>query len=502
VAQIMHARAKPGASGSKMIDILRIIFDIVGCEVSIEDLGERPGDVTATYASSEKLAATNWRPQVGLRQGAGAQGRVVPFPAPIPVCSPSTTHLRQLRMTRTPMTTDEQPTRPAVPPGAPAPPPSSVVTRAAALIRSRTAVASRFAATHNSAVNAPIIQYTTTKDAVRIAYYAMGSGIPFVATSELQWSHLGNTFGFRESHRSASQTGIGRGMRVVRYDARGTGLSDQDTVDFSLEAQTQDLEAVLAALAIDRCVLFGHTHGSPLAIAYAAEHPERVSHLVLSLPHARGRDLRPISENLGVRLLPDTTPTQWEQYTLAMASATVGFTRPDIARAFAKSYRESMTPASYRAFLQWREQVDVSAHLARIQAPTLVLSRRAGTRPPTELEVAAGIPGCLLITNDAAVPPGRWLDAETAAIEEFLGIGPAEAIGTGGGGDGSPPSPLTTREREILGLLVAGQSNRKIADRLVLSERTVARHIANIYEKTGVHGRAEVTAYALRHRLA
>ena len=43
--------------------------------------------------------------------------------------------------------------------------------------------------------------------------------------------------------------------------------------------------------------------------------------------------------------------------------------------------------------------------------------------------------------------------------------------------------------------------NRKIAEGLVLSERTVARHIANIYDKAGVHGRAEVTAYALKHRI-
>jgi DNA-binding NarL/FixJ family response regulator len=64
------------------------------------------------------------------------------------------------------------------------------------------------------------------------------------------------------------------------------------------------------------------------------------------------------------------------------------------------------------------------------------------------------------------------------------------------------PAAAHAPELEVLALLVAGQSNRKIAESLVLSERTVARHIANTYEKTGVHGRAEITAYALRHRLA
>ena len=60
---------------------------------------------------------------------------------------------------------------------------------------------------------------------------------------------------------------------------------------------------------------------------------------------------------------------------------------------------------------------------------------------------------------------------------------------------------LTPREVEVLALLVAGQSNREIAEALVLSERTVARHIANVYQKTAVHGRAQITAYALRHNL-
>ncbi len=57
-------------TGTKMIDVLRTIFDIVGYELPVEDLGARPGDVEATYAWSEKLtAATGWRAQVPLREG-------------------------------------------------------------------------------------------------------------------------------------------------------------------------------------------------------------------------------------------------------------------------------------------------------------------------------------------------------------------------------------------------------------------------------------------------
>src|SRR5439155_8926452 len=61
---------------------------------------------------------------------------------------------------------------------------------------------------------------------------------------------------------------------------------------------------------------------------------------------------------------------------------------------------------------------------------------------------------------------------------------------------------LTGREVEVLRLIAAGKSSREIGDSLVLSVRTVERHIANIYLKTDTHGRAQITAYALREGLA
>ena len=64
--------------------------------------------------------------------------------------------------------------------------------------------------------------------------------------------------------------------------------------------------------------------------------------------------------------------------------------------------------------------------------------------------------------------------------------------------------PLSAREREVVALIAQGRSNREIADALVLSVRTVERHIENVYNRLGISGRAGraiVTAYALRHQL-
>ena len=61
--------------------------------------------------------------------------------------------------------------------------------------------------------------------------------------------------------------------------------------------------------------------------------------------------------------------------------------------------------------------------------------------------------------------------------------------------------PLTNRELEVLALIAAGRSNREIAGDLVISERTVARHVANVFTKLDVSSRAAATAYGLTHRL-
>ena len=60
---------------------------------------------------------------------------------------------------------------------------------------------------------------------------------------------------------------------------------------------------------------------------------------------------------------------------------------------------------------------------------------------------------------------------------------------------------LTPREREILCLVAAGLTNRRIAERTFTEPSTVRRHLANLYEKLGLHNRVEATRYALDHAL-
>ena len=68
------------------------------------------------------------------------------------------------------------------------------------------------------------------------------------------------------------------------------------------------------------------------------------------------------------------------------------------------------------------------------------------------------------------------------------------------GGDAEPQVRLSAREKEVLGLIARGFSNQQIADELVISVRTVERHINHVYAKIGVHSKAQATAFAMRAR--
>jgi DNA-binding CsgD family transcriptional regulator len=258
---------------------------------------------------------------------------------------------------------------------------------------------------------------------------------------------------------------------------------------------------VRSALGLERFALFGRQAGCPLAIVYSAAHPERVSHLILAEPIVRGSDLVHGPAMAGMEPVTRMTESQWQAFTLAMANISLQYSSQSMARAMAREYRAAMTPPSYAAYVRWRRAFDASDRLAKIEVPTLILSRRRAYLQDSAARVAASIKSARIfsVEPDRSVP-GRWLAEETAAVEEFLGIAPL-AVG-GPDADGVDDAVhVTQRELQVLALIVAGRSNREIAEALVLSERTVARHVANMYAKAGVHGRAEITSYALRHGL-
>ena len=137
------------------------------------------------------------------------------------------------------------------------------------------------------------IRFCTASDGVRIAYATIGEGPPLVKAAN--WlSHL--EFDWRSPVWRHWLDELSRDHLFVRYDERGCGLSDRSVEDFSFEAWVRDLESVVDDLALERFTLLGISQGGPVAIAYAALHPERVSRLILYGTYAQGWAKRGLGE--------------------------------------------------------------------------------------------------------------------------------------------------------------------------------------------------------------
>ena len=131
----------------------------------------------------------------------------------------------------------------------------------------------------------PRIQYAKTTDGVSIAFWTQGQGVSFVHMPVLPWSHIQLEWqdpGFRRWYERLAEK-----RKLVRYDGRRSGLSERDAADYSVDAHMLDLRAVVERLGVQRFVLLGNVTSCPIAIAYAARHPEAVSQLVLWCPWAR-----------------------------------------------------------------------------------------------------------------------------------------------------------------------------------------------------------------------
>ena len=126
----------------------------------------------------------------------------------------------------------------------------------------------------------PRIQYVTTADGVSIAYSTIGEGPPLVRVPALPVSHL--RLVWQAEFAREVLGGLAQGRTYVSYDARGFGLSQRDVTDFSLDKLVLDLEAVVDHLGFAKFQMMTTGIAIPVAMAYAAAHADRVSHLVLS----------------------------------------------------------------------------------------------------------------------------------------------------------------------------------------------------------------------------
>jgi pimeloyl-ACP methyl ester carboxylesterase/DNA-binding winged helix-turn-helix (wHTH) protein len=230
------------------------------------------------------------------------------------------------------------------------------------------------------------IRFCTTGDGVRIAYATVGQGAPLVKTAN--WlSHL--EFDWRSPIWRHWLRDLSRERTLVRYDERGCGLSDPEPGNFSFDGWLRDLEAVVDTRKLERFALLGISQGGPVAISYAAAHPERVSHLVLYGTYARGRNHRMTEAQREERqALITLTEHGWGRddptYRQLFTSGFIPDAGPEQQRWFNDLQRESASGANAARFMRVFDSIDVREELPKLDLPVLVLHARDDKRVPFE----------------------------------------------------------------------------------------------------------------------
>jgi pimeloyl-ACP methyl ester carboxylesterase/DNA-binding CsgD family transcriptional regulator len=346
----------------------------------------------------------------------------------------------------------------------------------------------------------PALEFATSADGARIGWMSTGTGpalvhlpgIPF-SNAEAEW---------RIPVLRQAFTRLGEQLRFIQFDGRGTGRSQRDVTDLSLEAYLNDLDAVVDAAGVETCVLLGYYGSAAHAIAWAARHPDRVRGLILFGAAPSHGDTM---QATGTLALLGLIERDWDTFVESMTHAWLGWPIGDEGRLAADSFRASTTPALARASLQAAGTLDVTADAARVSCPALILHRADATVIPIEAseELARAFPhGRLEILPGSSA--GLFFEASDVVVDrlvEFVrdpSVGPAAGDATrrpGTRGSGR----LSPREIEVLRLLAGGDTNGQIAARLGLSINTVERHVVNVYRKIDARGRAEATAWALRN---
>lgn len=242
------------------------------------------------------------------------------------------------------------------------------------------------------------IRYCHAQDGVRLAYATAGRGPRLFKTANYL-NHL--EYDWESPITRHLLRALATNFRLVRYDARGNGLSDWDVENISFDAWVSDLETVADAVGWDRFPLMGQSQGCAVSIAYAARHPERVSHLVLLGSFARGRMVRATSatERDKITAMETLIRLGWGEENAAFRQMFTSLFVPEGSKEqldwFNELQRRTTSPACAARYFKVVNDIDVCPLLSKVKAPTLVMHLREDAVHAFEFgrEVAAGIPG-------------------------------------------------------------------------------------------------------------
>ena len=338
-------------------------------------------------------------------------------------------------------------------------------------------------------MNALQVQYARTPDGFSIAYAVRGEGTPLVLTPPAL-NHIQLVWDW-PSHRTWLE-GLSERFRLIQFDPRGQGMSTRGLPkDFSPEDYETDLETLVEHLGLDRFVLVGTCLFGHVALRYAARHADRVQSLVL-LTTAVANSAWPLDQFAGLGR---------ENWDLLLWSRLPPGLSPSETESRIEQTRQMITQED--AITRWNAcaRSDATDLLDQIRAPTLVMHPKNFVHLSSDeaVKLASRLPNAhlaLIESDDPGNLHGRPA-AALAALDDFV-AGQLASKDVALSSLPPVPSPikLSRRQVEVLGLLARGRTNREMAEELVLSLRTVERHIEELYAKLNVRNRAEAIAFA------
>lgn len=355
-------------------------------------------------------------------------------------------------------------------------------------------------------INSAQVRFCTTRDGVQIAYASRGNGPAIVKTPnwmnhvELDVHSLvwrGWIERFEQRHT------------LVRYDARGCGLSDRVPPRISFETNQLDLDAVIEAAGLDTFMLYGASQGAAIAIEYAARRPERVTHLVLCGSYLQGawkRHGAAVGREEAAALLK-LVELGWGRENSAFRQVFANQFIPDASAeqlaAFDEIQRRTVSAEAAAALLRTFYDIDVADAARQVRCPTLVLHATQDARIPFEegRRTASTIPHAELVPlhtrNHILLEQDPAWRQHFDEIEQFLDRHPVPAVPVRRNAAADVPfEDLTAAERRVVDLVASGMGNRDIAMHLQIAEKTLRNHINHIFSKLAVGERSQLIVLA------
>ena len=338
------------------------------------------------------------------------------------------------------------------------------------------------------------IRFCEAAPGVRVAYATVGHGPALVVPAgwighlELMW---------RDPAIRAFYAPLAAYRTVVCYDKPGCGLSDEWPGRPTLDTDLAVLQAVVNHLELEHFDLLGISVGAPVSLAFAARQPARVRRLIVYGGYADGRQIA--SAEVGAAML-DLVRAHWGLGSDVLANIFLPDGSTTMKAQFAELQRGSASAEVACQLLAQCYEVRVDDLLDRVSTPTLVLHREADRAIPYRL-------GRDLAVRIARRPAG------VARRHGATSPMPATPHPWSGRSWSSSARPRTSRSRrcpaagrarsrarqsQVAALIAEGLTNRQIAERLGIEERSAEGHVERIRRRLGVPSRVQVAAWWIR----